>query len=109
MEYQGVPEEMKVQDVIVEKTLKNGMYAEIRLVRLPRQFEAALFLDGRFKPGPPVPRPLDNPTGDVTHWMGVRPSIGLTAEETEKIAGEVNVQNFLHKLQFIDRWGKEEE
>ncbi|SRR5512145_20588 len=109
MEYQGVPEEMKVQDLIVEKTLKNGMYAEIRLVRLPRQFEAALFLDGRFKPGPPVPRPLDNPTGDVTHWMGVRPSIGLTAEETEKIAGEVNVQNFLHKLQFIDRWGKEEE
>jgi len=109
MEYQGVPEEMKVQDLIVEKTLKNGMYAEIRLVKLPRQFEAALFLDGRFKPGPPVPRPLDNPTGDVTHWMGVRPSIGLTAEETDKIAGEVNVQNFLHKLQFIDRWGKEEE
>lgn len=109
MEYQGVPEEMKVQDLIVEKTLKNGMYAEIRLVRLPRQFEAALFLDGRFKPGPPVPRPLDNPTGDVTHWMGVRPSIGLTAEETDKIAGEVNVQNFLHKLQFVDRWGKEEE
>jgi hypothetical protein len=109
MEYQGVPEEMKIQDLIVEKTLKNGMYAEIRLVRLPRQFEAALFLDGRFKPGPPVPRPLDNPTGDVTHWMGVRPSIGLTAEETDKIAGEVNVQNFLHKLQFVDRWGKEEE
>lgn len=109
MEYQGVPEEMKVQDIIVDKTLKNGMYAEIRLVRLPRQFEAALFLDGRFKPGPPVPRPLDNPTGDVTHWMGVRPSIGLTAEEAEKISGEVNVQNFLHKLSFIDRWGKEEE
>ena len=109
MEYQGVPEEVKIQDLIVEKTLKNGMYAEIRLVRLPRQFEAALFLDGRFKPGPPVPRPLDNPTGDVTHWMGVRPSIGLTAEETDKIAGEVNVQNFLHKLQFVDRWGKEEE
>ena len=109
MEYQGVPEEMKVQDLIVEKTLKNGMYVEIRLVRLPRQLEAALFLDGRFKPGPPIPRPLDNPTGDVTHWMGVRPSIGLTAEETDKIAGEVNVQNFLHKLQFVDRWGKEEE
>lgn len=109
MEYQGVPEDMKIQEVIVEKTLKNGMYAEIRLVRMPRQFEAALFLDGRFKPGPPVPRPLDTPTGDVTHWMGVRPSIGLTAEETEKIAGEVNVQNFLHKLQFVDRWGKEDE
>ncbi|WP_246125732.1 hypothetical protein [Geobacter argillaceus] len=100
---------MKVQDLIVEKTLKNGMYVEIRLVRLPRQLEAALFLDGRFKPGPPIPRPLDNPTGDVTHWMGVRPSIGLTAEEADKIAGEVNVQNFLHKLQFVDRWGKEEE
>jgi hypothetical protein len=85
------------------------MYVEIRLVRLPRQFEAALFLDGRFKPGPPVPRPLDNPTGDVTHWMGVRPSIGLTGEEAEKISGEVNVQNFLHKLSFVDRWGKEEE
>ncbi len=109
MDYQGLPAEMKVQDVIVEKTLKNGMYAEIRLVRMPRQFEAALFLDGRFKPGPPVPRPLDNPTGDVTHWMGVRPSIGLTTEEAEKIGGEVNVQNFLHKLHFVDKWGKEEE
>jgi len=109
MDYQGVPEEMKVQDLIVEKTLKNGMYAEIRLVRTPRQFEAALFLDGRFKPGPPIPRTLDNPTGDVTHWMGVRPSIGLTTEEAEKISGEVNVQNFLHKLHFVDRWGKEEE
>ncbi len=109
MDYQGVPEEMKVQDLIVDKTLKNGMYVEIRLVRLARQFEAALFLDGRFKPGPPVPRLLDNPTGDVTHWMGVRPSVGLTTEEAEKISGEVNVQNFLHKLHFVDRWGKEEE
>ena len=40
--------------------------------------------------------------------MAVRP-YGLTAEEAEKIAGEVNVQNFLHELHAVDRLGKEEE
>jgi len=101
----GFPRDMKVEESIISKTLKSGLVAEVRLVKMPRQYEAALFLDGKYKAGPPVPRQLENATGDVTHWMGVRPSVGFTSEEAEAILGEVRMQNMLHHCWFQDKWG----
>ena len=109
MVFEGIPADMEVEDLIVEKTLKNGMFVEVRLVKRPRQYEAALFIDGKFKSGPPVPRPLENPAGEVTHFMGVRPSVGLTTQEAETIEAEVQATNRLKHLMFKDAWGKDEE
>jgi hypothetical protein len=109
MNFQDVPADMKVEESIIAKTLTNGMVVDVRLVRRPRQYEAALMLNGKYKPGPPTPRPLENPAGEATHWMGVRPSVGLTGEEADTILAEVNAQNMLHHLLFVDHWGRDEE
>ena len=109
MALEGMPVDMTVEDLIIEKTLKNGMYVEIRLVKRPRQYEAALFIDGKYKSGPPVPRLLETPNGEVTHFMGVRPSVGLTTDEAGKIEEEVLVTNRIKHLMFKDVWGKDEE
>jgi hypothetical protein len=106
---EGIPADMAVEDVIISKTLKNGMYVEVRLVKRPRQYEAALFIDGKYKSGPPLPRPLELPKDDVTHWMGVRPSVGLTTQEAEEIEAEVHATNTLKRLMFKDVWGKDED
>ena len=100
-----VPKEAEVISQIIEKTLKTGMLVEVYLVKYPRQYEAALFIEGHFKPGPPVPRPLDNPTETAAYWMGVRPKVGLSQEEGEEILGTVNVQNMIHHCYFSDKWG----
>jgi hypothetical protein len=100
-----VPHDVVVLDQLVEKTLNNGMIVEVYLVKLPRQYEAALFIGGHYKPGPPIPRPLDPPTATAAYWMGVRPKAGLTVEEGEEILGAVNVQNKMHHCSFIDKWG----
>lgn len=106
-ELHKIPEDVEIHETIVEKTLSNGMLVEIKLVKRPRWFEAMLFVNGQYKPGPPLPRPLDEPTTATSHWMGVRPKIGLSPEEVETIIGEVNVQNYLHKCQFVDKWGSQ--
>ncbi|WP_390139128.1 hypothetical protein [Geobacter metallireducens] len=98
---------MDVLDSILSKETKNGFLVDVRLVKRPRQYEAALFLNGKYKPGPPVPRPLDNPTTDASHWMGVRPSVGFSPEEADAITDEVMSQNRLRRLTFTDRWGRE--
>jgi hypothetical protein len=100
-----VPKEAEVISQIVEKTLKNGMLVEVYLVKYPRQYEAALFIDGHYKPGPPVPRPVENPTEMAAYWMGVRPKVGLSQEDGYEILGAVNVQNMLHHCCFTDKWG----
>lgn len=105
MPLEGVPKEAKIVSQIIEKTLKNGMLVEVYLVKYPRQYEAALFVEGHYKPGPPIPRPTENPTEMAAYWMGVRPSVGLTQEEGEEILGTVNVQNRLHHCYFTDKWG----
>lgn len=105
MKLEGIPSDMEVLSLLIEKTLKNGMLAEIFLVKLPRQYEAALFIEGNFKPGPPIPRPLEAPTDELSYWMGVRPKLGLSEEEGNEILGAVNVQNRLHHCNFVDRWG----
>jgi hypothetical protein len=109
MALEGMPADMAVEDLIVEKTLKNGMYVEVRLVKRPRQYEAALFIDSKYKSGPPLPRLLETPNGEVTHFMGVRPSVGLTRKEAETIEEEVLATNSLKRLTFKDVWGKDED
>lgn len=100
-----VPKDVVVLDQLVEKTLSNGMVVEVYLVKHPSHYEAALFIGGHYKPGPPVPRPLENPTDTAAYWMGVRPKAGLSKEEGEEILGAVNVQNKMHHCFFADTWG----
>jgi hypothetical protein len=100
-----VPKDAEVVSQLIEKTLSNGMLVEVYLVKNPRQYEAALFVGGHYKPGPPLPRSLDNPTETAAYWMGVRPKVGLSQEEGDEILGAVNVQNKLHHCFFADKWG----
>jgi len=105
-EFTDMPADMEVQELIVERVLQNtGALLEICVVKHGGQYEAALFFDKKFKPGPPLPRPLETPSGTSTHWMGVRPKVGLTQEETEKINYEVSGLNALHRIQMRDNWG----
>jgi hypothetical protein len=99
-----VPRGMKVIKSVVVKRLQSGIFAEIFLVLHNGQYEAALFLDDKYKPGPPIPYPLDTPSELHSHWMGVRPSIGLTPEEAALILNEVECENSLHKKKMQDRW-----
>jgi hypothetical protein len=100
-----VPNDVTIISQLIEKTLKNGMLVEVYLVKTPRQYEAALFVEGHFKPGPPIPRLTDTPTDSASYWMGVRPKIGLSKDEGEEILGAVNVQNRLNHCFFTDTWG----
>lgn len=100
-----VPKDTEVISQIIEKTLKSGMIVEVYLVKSPRQYEAALFIDGHYKHGPPVPRPLDDPTEMAAYWMAIRPKVGLTQEEGDEILATVNVQNMMHHIRFVDKWG----
>jgi len=58
----------------------------------------------KFKPGPPIPYPLDSPGEVNSHWMGVRPSIGLSPEEATLITNDVACENALHKQKMVDGW-----
>lgn len=84
---------MVFKKTIFSKILSNGLKASFSLVKEEDAFQAALYIDGRHIPGPPLPVPLDPAKGDVTHWMGNRPSVGLTTEEAEKIIKEVKLEN----------------
>jgi len=99
-----VPRGMKVVKSVVVKRLQSGFFAEVFLVLHNGQYEAALFLNDKFKPGPPIPYPLDSPSEANSHWMGVRPSVGLSPEEADLILNEVECENALHKQKMIDRW-----
>lgn len=105
MQLEDVPNDMEVISSLVEKTLSNGMLIEVFLVKRPRQYEAALFIGGFHKPGPPLPRVFDEPTDQLYAWMGVRPKVGFSKEEYDEIVGGVNVQNKLHHFHFMDKWG----
>lgn len=84
---------MVIKGTIFRKVLSTGAVAEFLIVRNDGDFEAAFFLNGKYVPGPSLPRELDPPKGDLTHWMGNKPSIGLTLEEAEKIMSHVEVEN----------------
>ena len=84
---------------VLTKLLDNGMKAEFSIVMDEGLHKAALYLNGRPIPGPALPEPLTTPKGEVTHWMGNRPSVGLTSDEAEKIIREVELENsvILHR------------
>ena len=84
---------MIFKKTILSKILSNGLKADFSLVKVDDAFQAVLYIDGRRIPGPPLPVPLDPANGELTHWMGNRPSVGLTAIEAEKIFKEVKLEN----------------
>lgn len=79
--------------IILSKILSNGMKANVSLVKEEGAYHAALYVGGRHIHGPALPEPLNPPKDDLTHWMGNRPSVGLTSEEAEKIIREVALEN----------------
>jgi hypothetical protein len=99
-----VPRGMKIIKSVVVKRLQSGFFAEVFLVSHNGQYEAALFLNDKFKPGPPIPYPLESPSEVNSHWMGVRPSVGLSPEEAALIVNEVECENAIHKQKMVDRW-----
>jgi hypothetical protein len=102
-----VPKGMSiVKSILVKRLQTPGYFADVYLVMQNGQYEAALFINDKYKPGPPIPYPLDNPTEEVTHWMGVRPSVGLSAEEAARIIDEVESENAVHRKKMQDRWNK---
>ena len=104
-----IPKDMEIIDSILSKTLKSGFVVDVKLVKRPMQYEAALFINEKYKPGPPVPRPMETPAGEATHWMGVRPKVGFTQEEADTILDEVSGQNVLHRIRFVDKWGVQDD
>ena len=102
-----MPHDMTIEKIILSKTLQSKMHVEVALVKHKKQYEAALFLDKRFKGGPPIPRPLESPSEKATHWMCARPRIGFTEEEAEKIIDEILSENRVKQLHFKDTWGAE--
>ncbi len=109
IESNDIPRDMEVIDAILSKTLKSGFVVEVKLVKRPRQYEAALFINDKYKPGPPLPRAMETPVGEATHWMGIRPKVGFTSEEADQILDEVSGQNVLHRIKMVDNWGVQDD
>jgi hypothetical protein len=84
---------MLFKRTVLTKILSNGMKAEFAIVMEEGEFQAALMVNGRFVSGPALPRLLDPPKDDITHWMGNRPGVGLTTDEADKIVREVMLEN----------------
>jgi hypothetical protein len=87
---------------ILTKNLSNGIRADLVVAMEGNTHLAALMVSGRFVHGPSRPEPLTPPKGELTYWMGNKPSVGLTSEEAEKIMKAVAVENSVaahHKLE----------
>jgi hypothetical protein len=84
---------MIVKRLIFKKVLSSGGIAEFLIVKSDERYSAALFINGKYIGGPSMPTPLAPPKGDLTHWMGNRPSVGLTQSEAERIIEEVEFEN----------------
>lgn len=84
---------MLYKRIMLTKYLSNGIKAEFALVLEDGVYHAGLFISGRYVNGPKLPQPLTSLKGDLTHWMGNKPSVGLTDEEAEKIIHEVAIEN----------------
>jgi hypothetical protein len=79
---------------LLKKILRNGELAEFALVKDMDGFQSALYVNGNHVPGPPLPSPLAEPKGDVTHWMGIKKlCVGLTRKEAEDIIEAVTIEN----------------
>ncbi len=85
---------MIFKKTLLKKILSTGELAEFTLVKEEHEFKAALSVNGNHIPGPPLPYPLAQAKGDVTHWMGnKRVTVGLTRKEAEFIIEAVEVEN----------------
>jgi hypothetical protein len=84
---------MLYKRTLLTKILNNGMQADFAIVNDDGEFKAALYLNGRYVPGPALPQELTPAKDDTTHWMGNKPGVGLTTEEAEKIIREVKLEN----------------
>jgi len=84
---------MLFKRIVLTKILNNGMKAEFAIVKNEGTYHAALYLNGRHIRGPLLPEPLNPPGNEFTHWMGNKPSVGLTSDEAEKIIREVELEN----------------
>lgn len=105
-----MPDKMTFEKIILSKMVSNGMMqVDVALVLHNRQYEAALFLNKQYKPGPPLPRPLENPSAAATHWMSVRPRVGFTEQEAELITDEVLSENRVKRITFKDTWGVDQD
>lgn len=109
IESNDIPNDMEVIDTILTKTLKSGFVIDVKLVKRPRQYEAALFINDKYKPGPPLPRAMETPVGEATYYMGVRPKVGFTTEEADQVLDEVSGQNALHRIKMVDNWGVQDD
>ena len=102
-----VPRGMKIiKSILVKRLQTPGYFADVYLVMQNGQYEAALFINDKYKPGPPIPYPLDNPTDEVNPLDGGQPSVGLSPEEAERIISEVEYENSVHRNKLHDRWNK---
>lgn len=102
-----LPREMTLEKIVLSKVISGGrLFVDIALVKHKNQYEAALFIDKKYSPGPPLPRVLAISTSTATHWMSARPKVGLTEEEATMIIEEVMSENRLKRLMFKDVWGK---
>ena len=59
-------------------------------MRVGGEYQAMLYVNDRRVNGPAAPQPLAAPKGNLTHWMGNKPSVGLTAEEAEAVLWEID-------------------
>ena len=84
---------MIFKKTILKKILTSGVLVEFQLVKDQGEYKAALFVNGSHVPGPTLPRPLDQPKGELTHWMGNKPSVGLTGNEAEQVNKAVEMEN----------------
>jgi hypothetical protein len=90
---------MIVKRTIFKKVLSTGAIAEFLIIKRNDDYEAAFFLNGKLVHGPSLPRELTPPKGDLTHWMGNAPSVGLTEDEAQRITREVALENSVIKHQ----------
>ena len=80
------------RDLLI-KRLSDGSLAKFVMVRHRGEYKAIVYLNGKPINGPPLPEPLTEPKDDITHWMGNKPGIGLTADQAEMIIRAVNERN----------------
>ena len=97
---------MLIKKLIFKKMLSSGGVAEFLLVKNEGRYEAAIYINGKYVSGPALPTPLNPPKDDLTHWMGNRPSVGLTQSEAERIFEEVNFENAVLDHRSGAKWTK---
>jgi hypothetical protein len=84
---------MVYKRTVLTKYLSTGIKAEFAVVMENGAYHAGLYVSGHYINGPNLPQLLTSPKDDITHWMGNKPSVGLTSEEAAKIVHEVDMEN----------------